>query len=467
MKVASEILIVKLKHNPAVIEKITYLGLKLVDITNQDHRAIYQACLQCYDAKTQSYIYPFQNLLNPSQKEIWEKCEQVKHEENSELEIKNIIGELKKETRYKYVTTLFLKYQEQIKQDPDEIENLVDEFVAALQKRNDADEWEDSNKVAENYVKEIKSRINGISRLSTPFPTLDHILQGGTARGELLIIASMSNMGKSTLANQFMLHYAARQEKKVAVIGLEMSAEEYFSKTMAIMGRQIEDYHDLSMANQSNPIKYGINSSWEEKAKELADLAPQIYLKTKTLNIDELKKQMLIAVKVHGAEVILLDHLLLVERDDMREPEYQYISRITQMMKNFATEQQILCVAVSQMRRGSDMKKVDMSDMASSAGIERQATTLLVLHMHEREEQDSSSNDSPFSKAVNNKIDYKTDNVRRITVAKARHAQRDRFILTRFYGNDSCFVEIKPDGWDLLKDEMPTTTNFSWKEQDI
>lgn len=466
MNLSSHLLIVKLKCNPASVEKFAYLGLKLVDIADNDHRVIYQSCLQCYDSKTQSFVHPFYEMLTPRQLEIF-KTAKADHVENSDLEIKNIISNLKKETRFNFVVNLFSKYLNDIKACPEELEPLVDEFCAAIGKQNADDDWEDSSEVVKTFKKEIHARISGVSRMATPFETLNHILQGGTTKGELLILASMSNMGKSTLANQFMLHYAVNctEGKSVAVIGLEMQADEYFAKTLAVAGRQY-GLSDLSMANQALPTKYGINKEWEEFSDELARTAPQKYLKTKSLTIDELKKQMLVAVKVHKAEVILLDHLLLLDREDMREPENQYISRVTQMMKNFATEHGVLCIAVSQMRRGSNMTKADMSDMASSAGIERQATTLLVIHMHDREEG-LSPDGSPFSGAVKPKIDPQSDNVRRITVAKARHAQRDRYILTRFYGNDSSFVEIEPDDWEDIKDELPTSTKFSWANQNI
>jgi replicative DNA helicase len=297
------------------------------------------------------------------------------------------------------------------------------------------------HEATDQLLERFQEKLEGKHQLvKTPFETLDHILSGGLSRGEFLVISSMSGQGKSMLQGQFMSAFC-EQGLKVGVIGLEMESYEYAGRAISQVAAD-DSVYCLNQNNFKNPegLDLGEDSlvfqHLETYSKKVANYSAY-FIKPKIITVDEFKAMCKLLVNKYRCDVIFLDHMLLVS-SKFEQPKL--VEELSNFMKTFATENNIICAAISQMTRGTDLYNPSISNMAGGRAIEHAATTLLGITKVAPKEK------NPFDDEEE-EIDFR----RKIVGMKIRDSSGDNYILTSFEGQNARFKEIYPNNWDRAK----------------
>lgn len=288
-----------------------------------------------------------------------------------------------------------------------------------------------------SFTKKLIDLNDGIiGTLKTPFESLDYLLNGGVSFGDLVVIASRTNEGKSMLAGQWVIALA-KQEIPVAILGLEMDDAEYFTREIAHVARSL-GRRDLTLANLSNPVRWGIGDDLEDMVRVVSQFDIH-YLKNKMVTLDEVKTYCNYAVKNLKCKAIVIDHsLLITSKDD----QHKMVNELTNFLQTFAATNDVLCLLVNQVNRSDRPgKQINVSDMSGGRSIEHAASLLLTI---DRLPENKDDND-PYGSTID------TSNYRILNIIKSRNSVRDKHILTTFEGINATFREVLPDNWDKIK----------------
>lgn len=209
---------------------------------------------------------------------------------------------------------------------------------------------------------------DGEEYLSTGDALLDYKLKGGFGRGNVVIIAGKTAMGKTTIT----INLVANMSKihKTIFFSLEMS------------------FREISKKIFSNCTTTNISDGFTEQS--LSDLTDNL-VKSKYLGIVdyprisvEMLKRYIVDYKVKNGsiDVVFIDYLQLMERPKCAT-ENEALSYVTRELKLLAKELDILIICLSQVNRGSADKKEKrplLSDLRGSGSIEQDADYCITLH---------------------------------------------------------------------------------------
>lgn len=238
-----------------------------------------------------------------------------------------------------------------------------------------------AGEVLKQHIEELERRqeLGGaIDGLSTGISSLDKKIMGLKPE-QLIVIAGRPKMGKTTLAMNIGDHNAVHASKQVLAISLEMSHKQLMDKSLASLG---------SIPLQS--LKDG--SALESYAKELVDTAAKlntsglVLFDRKGATINRIRSVARRHKMRHGLDLLIVDHIGLVDIDDSRANAVQRISEITRQLKLLAKELSVPVIALSQLNRALEMrpnKRPIPSDLRDSGSIEQDADIILFVYRDE------------------------------------------------------------------------------------
>ena len=253
----------------------------------------------------------------------------------------------------------------------------------------------------------VESR--GQRGLETGFFELDD-MTNGLQNGELIVIASRPSIGKTTLAMNILEHVAADSKLPCAVFTLEMTKEQFAQRMMC--SRSQLDAHKLRKGMlQAHEYQHLANV-----IGELAN-APLRLSAVPGATLDELCALARLAVTTHGAKLLMVDYVQLIEaRGESRTEQLTLISR---RLKALALELNVPIICTSQLNRGMfqpDAPRPRMEDMRGSGTIEDEADLVILLH---REDYYRMS-----------EPDFQPDNIAEVIIAKQRNGPTGTVKLT-------------------------------------
>ena len=220
-----------------------------------------------------------------------------------------------------------------------------------------------------------KEKITGVP---TGFGRLDDILSG-LNKSNLILVAARPAMGKTSFALNIAQHAALKKNSKVAIFSLEMSKEEivnriWFSEAMI----------------ESSKIKEGKMqpNDWEQLTTALSILskAPIYIDDTAATSVMEMRAKCRRLASEHGLDLIIVDHIQLMQASRRTDNRQQEISEISRSLKMLAKDMQIPVVALSQLSRASESrtdKRPLLSDLRESGAIEQDADIVMMLYRDE------------------------------------------------------------------------------------
>jgi replicative DNA helicase len=210
------------------------------------------------------------------------------------------------------------------------------------------------------------------------FMGLDDFL-GGFQRSDLIVVAGRPSMGKTSLALNIARNAAVEHNACVAMFSIEMSRESLVERLVAseamVNSRKIRLNNETPEEEKRIMDSIGILS----EAPIYIDDSPQIRViemrsKAKRLNFER------------PLNMIIIDHLGLIQGDTRVDNRVQEISFITRSLKVLAREMNVPVLIVSQLSRASEWRashKPQLSDLRDSGSIEQDADVVLFIYRDE------------------------------------------------------------------------------------
>jgi replicative DNA helicase len=233
----------------------------------------------------------------------------------------------------------------------------------------------------EKHVDELERResLGGkIDGLTTGIESLDAKLMGLKPEA-LIVIAGRPKMGKTTLAMNIADHNAVQCQKQVLVFSLEMSNQQLMDKSLASIGSiPLQTLKDgTAMGRYPNELL--------EASSKIANSGLVLYDR-KGATINRIRSVSRRHKLKHGLDLILVDHIGLVDIEDSRANAVQRISEITRQLKLLAKELSVPVIALSQLNRQLEArpnKRPIPSDLRDSGSIEQDADMILFVYRDE------------------------------------------------------------------------------------
>ena len=218
------------------------------------------------------------------------------------------------------------------------------------------------------------SKAGGKLGLTTGFASLDKMTTG-LQRGDLIVLAARPSMGKSALALTMALNAAKKDNARIIIFTLEMTKEQMGQRLLSMeshieLGKLREgkvntmDWKDINLAiDKMSKTEILIDNS--------ANTAFQIKNKCRR---EKAKK---------GLDLIIIDHLQLMEADGRSDSRQQEISKISRQLKLMAMDLNCPVMLISQLSRAPEMrndKRPMLSDLRESGAIEQDADMVMLLY---------------------------------------------------------------------------------------
>jgi replicative DNA helicase len=220
-----------------------------------------------------------------------------------------------------------------------------------------------------------------VTGVPTGFLDLD-TLTSGFQPSEFVVIAARPSMGKTALTLNVATHVAIEHQAPVAFFSLEMSKESLVHRLLASEARV-----------DGNRLRTGFlrESEWPRLTTAAGKLSDADLYIDDTAGITALEiraKARRLMVETEGKlAMVMVDYLQLIHGHGRNENRQQEISNISRSLKALAKELKIPIVALSQLRRPTDMKegirRPMLSDLRESGAIEQDADVVVFIYRPE------------------------------------------------------------------------------------
>ncbi len=257
-----------------------------------------------------------------------------------------------------------------------------------------------------DIIKDVVNRVHemqeseGITGLESGFTELDKITSG-LQNGDLIIVAGRPSMGKTAFSMNIIEHVAitAKEPKPVAVFSLEMPTEQLVMRMISSFGHiEGSKLRDTMTETDWNSFNHAVLAL--EKSTVLIDETASITPTEIRAKCRRLKRQ-------HpDLSLIMVDYLQLMTVHGKSENRVQEISEISRSLKALAKEINVPVIALSQLNRGVESRPKagkgrmpQMSDLRESGSIEQDADIIAFIYRDQQYHDDTYSNPEEIGKA--------------------------------------------------------------------
>jgi replicative DNA helicase len=267
-------------------------------------------------------------------------------------------------------------------------------------KKNDIINVKDIIKDVVNRVQEMQES-SGVTGLETGFSGLDK-LTSGLQNGDLIIVAGRPSMGKTAFSMNVIENVAitSTTPKPVAVFSLEMPTEQLVMRMISSFGHiEGSKLRDGSMTETDwNSFNHAVRALEENIV--LIDETPSITPTEIRAKCRRLKRQ------YPDLSLVMVDYLQLMTVHGKSENRVQEISEISRSLKALAKEINVPVIAISQLNRGVESRPKggkgrmpQMSDLRESGSIEQDADIICFVYRDQQYHDDNYSNPEEIGKA--------------------------------------------------------------------
>ncbi len=257
-----------------------------------------------------------------------------------------------------------------------------------------------------DIIKDVVNRVHemqessGITGVETGFSELDKITSG-FQNGDLIIVAGRPSMGKTAFSMNIIENVAItnKEPKPVAVFSLEMPTEQLVMRMISSFGHiQGSNLRDNMSETDWNSFNHAVLAL--EKSTVLIDETPSITPTEIRAKCRRLKRQ------YPDLGMIMVDYLQLMTVHGKSENRVQEISEISRSLKALAKEINVPVIALSQLNRGVESRPKagkgrmpQMADLRESGSIEQDADIIAFIYRDQQYHDDSYSNPEEIGKA--------------------------------------------------------------------
>ncbi|MBN1515002.1 replicative DNA helicase [Candidatus Sumerlaeota bacterium] len=300
--------------------------------------------------------------------------------------------------------------------------------------------------VAEEALEELKRRSsdpNDITGLRTHYKYLDE-MTAGLQKGELIILAGRTSMGKTALALNMVCNVAVKDNRPVAFFSLEMNAQSLHNRLLSQMA-QVPMGH----------IRSGIRSKQElsraEEANERLAQAPIYIDDSSALTTMQLRaRARRLKAQIPELSLVAVDYLQLMRHTNLGRNESRQVevAEISRSLKILAGELNIPVLAMAQVNRSPDQRgrgaagRPMLSDLRESGAIEQDADVVLFVHRPDKGKPAQNLD----SEAMRGLDGEQQPEEAEIVVGKQRNGATG-VIKVLFLGQQTRFVTLAKEHW--------------------
>jgi len=221
-----------------------------------------------------------------------------------------------------------------------------------------------------------------VTGIPTGFKDLDQATTG-LHESEFIIIAARPSIGKTTFALNMAAYQAVVKKIPVGFLSLEMPDLDIVDRILASEARL-----------DSSKIRNGFLRPSD--LTSLRDVVPAIY--EAPLYIDDSPNMKLLDLRAQARrmkskndiQILYVDYISLIGHENSNLPRHEQVADISRSLKALARELKIPVVALSQLTRITEEKKVPgLADLRESGSLEQDADVVLFLHRNRGTDRDT------------------------------------------------------------------------------
>lgn len=282
-----------------------------------------------------------------------------------------------------------------------DVEEISEFLERSMSKTTDAhldNRTRDFGELASLSLSNFMKRVQGNDEdqgLTSPWTGVNNIIPSFRP-GEMIVIAGRPGMGKTTVAMNLFLDFAAKQNSSVLVFSLEMTDINLMDNCITHYAK-IDNY---DWRKPQGPLKPDESSRVFRAIEEFSKLRIQIDEDEK-LTPSILRAKARKYKREKGLDAIFIDYLQLMDDDfkpksaDGRTTEMTSISK---QIKSLAKSLKVPIFALAQLNRGVEgraVKEPRASDLRESGGIEQDADVVIMVNRPEKYHQGDGDPERP------------------------------------------------------------------------
>ncbi len=229
----------------------------------------------------------------------------------------------------------------------------------------------------DQFLEDAGEQVEGqlVEGVRSGFMDLDELL-GGFKRGDLVILAARTGVGKSALLLNFARNAAVGQHATVALFSLEMSGEQLAARLLS-----------AEAGVTSTRLRLGTHTEREEASimhafGVLGDAA--VYIDdSPMLSVPEIRAKLRRLQADGGLDLVVLDYLQLLHGSGRADTRAGEISQISRTLKEMARELKVPVIAAAQLSRAVEQRTPHipmLSDLRESGSIEQDADVVMFIY---------------------------------------------------------------------------------------
>lgn len=238
----------------------------------------------------------------------------------------------------------------------------------------------DIDSAAEHFekLKEITDANGGTPGIATGFDAIDSAYPTGMAPGHSIVLMGYTGRGKSMWSGLLAVN-AWLQGKKVMVISLEMSPEEYRERIYAMMS---EGFFKMSHLSRGEVDPDDFRTWATKKFKDAADFI----VVSNQGNANVTPNTIQAKIDTHRPDIVILDYLQLMSDNAETQSMTPRMLNLSREIKLLAVSNAIPIVSITAVTDEDNDKRDSpplLSQVAWSKGIEYDANLAIAVHRHD------------------------------------------------------------------------------------
>jgi len=235
--------------------------------------------------------------------------------------------------------------------------------------------------IGEHYNEILQTAEEKRARLiPSHIPTFDNMLDGGTERGDVMIIGARSSAGKTAIAVT-MLTELLRNGGTGAFLSLEMEKKQIIRRIVAQLSgvpMAVMKGYDLAEWEIKATVEaHSALSTWDEDGR--------LFINDGNMKLTDIRNYAREFARA-GASVMFLDYMQLIkpEGQNKNKTREQEVAEFSRAMKSIALENNIVIVGLAQLNKGADGKTPQMSAIRESESLIQDADYVMLLDRPEQ-----------------------------------------------------------------------------------
>ena len=252
--------------------------------------------------------------------------------------------------------------------------------LASIDEQQDDEHVFDASDLAQDVIKDVQDRFDGVSDdvVKTGFDCLDNdVLPNGLTRGQLVVIAGRTSMGKTAFVTSLALN--ASVESKVLMVSYEMSKRQMSRRCIAALG-------EMPLSSLQKGFRDDDVATWDKLTTATDKLNSLMFSIAERCNptaygVGAIARK---HKRKNGLDLLIVDHLGLMQHEQGKNTNTATaIGDTTRILKQIAQDLDVVVVLLVQVNREGgkgEASRPTVRDLRDSGRIEEDADVVMLLH---------------------------------------------------------------------------------------